>query len=132
MLASSTPIALAGSPAKIKAGANRWSMKLGLSAKARSKFGDGGAVLALENQDTSKLSASLWQAGVEVHRCLRQFKRAIERGGTVIAAIERFDISEEVSLGQLRGGLLTFRITGSCTVTIPEWLYDRDCPGHYM
>src|SRR5206468_1963504 len=22
--------------------------------------------------------------------------------------------------------------TGSCTVDIPEWLYDRDCPGLYM
>ena len=28
--------------------------------------------------------------------------------------------------------LLSLRITGSCTVTIPEWLFDRDCPGHYM
>src|SRR5262249_15548654 len=28
--------------------------------------------------------------------------------------------------------LLPWRITGSCTVTVPEWLYDRDCPGHYM
>jgi hypothetical protein len=106
--------------------------EIGVEREGSLEFGDGGVVLALENQDISKLSASLWQAGVEVHRCLRQFKRAIERGGTVIAAIERFDISEEVSLGQLRGGLLTFRITGSCTVTIPEWLYDRDCPGHYM
>src|SRR4029077_1238554 len=28
--------------------------------------------------------------------------------------------------------LLTLKVTGSCQVTIPEWLYDRDCPGHYM
>src|SRR5262249_49322465 len=28
--------------------------------------------------------------------------------------------------------LLSFRITGSCTVTVPEWLYDLGCPGHYM
>jgi hypothetical protein len=27
---------------------------------------------------------------------------------------------------------LSLRITGSCTITVPEWLYDRDCPGHYM
>jgi hypothetical protein len=38
-----------------------------------------------------------------------------------------------VSLRQLDPlALLTLRITGSCTVTVPEWLYDRDCPGHYM
>jgi hypothetical protein len=24
------------------------------------------------------------------------------------------------------------KITGSCTVTAPEWLYDLGCPGHYM
>lgn len=28
--------------------------------------------------------------------------------------------------------LLTLRLTGSCSVTVPEWLFDRDCPGHYM
>jgi hypothetical protein len=28
--------------------------------------------------------------------------------------------------------LLTLRATGSCQVSIPEWFYDRDCPGHYM
>jgi len=28
--------------------------------------------------------------------------------------------------------LLTLKATGSCVVSIPEWLYDMDCPGHYM
>jgi hypothetical protein len=43
------------------------------------------------------------------------------------------EITRHVSLRQLDPiALLTLRITGSCTVTIPEWLYDRDCPGHYM
>ncbi len=28
--------------------------------------------------------------------------------------------------------LLTLKATGTCQVTIPEWLYNRDCPGHYM
>ena len=43
------------------------------------------------------------------------------------------EITRHVSLRQLDPqALLTFRITGSCTITIPEWLYDRDCPGHYM
>jgi hypothetical protein len=43
------------------------------------------------------------------------------------------EITRHVSLRQLDPlALLTLRIGGSCTVTIPEWLYDRDCPGHYM
>jgi hypothetical protein len=43
------------------------------------------------------------------------------------------ELTRHVSLNQLDPlALLTLKITGSCTVTIPEWLYDRDCPGHYM
>ena len=43
------------------------------------------------------------------------------------------EMTRHISLRQLDPiALLTFRITGTCTVTIPEWLYDRDCPGHYL
>jgi hypothetical protein len=43
------------------------------------------------------------------------------------------ELLRHVSLRQLDPmALLTLRITGSCTVTVPEWLYDRDCPGLYM
>ena len=43
------------------------------------------------------------------------------------------ELTRHVSLRQLDPiALLTLRITGACTVTVPEWLYDRDCPGHYM
>jgi hypothetical protein len=43
------------------------------------------------------------------------------------------EMTRHVSLRQLNPlALLTFKITGACTVTIPEWLYDRDCPGQYM
>src|SRR5262249_24912108 len=55
-------------------------------------------------------SASLWQAGVEVHRRLHQFKGAIERSGTEIIAIERFDISVMVSPGQHRSGAGVIRV----------------------
>ena len=38
-----------------------------------------------------------------------------------------------VSLRQLDPlALVSLRLTGGCTVTIPEWLYDLHCPGHYM
>jgi hypothetical protein len=43
------------------------------------------------------------------------------------------ELTRHVSLRQLDPlALLSLRITGSCTVVVPEWLYDRDCPGHYM
>ena len=43
------------------------------------------------------------------------------------------EMTRHVSLRRLDPiALLTLRITGSCTVTIPEWLYDLDCPGIYM
>ena len=50
-------------------------------------------MLALEKQDISKLSASFWQAGVEMHSRLRQFKGAIERSRTEMIAIKRFEVS---------------------------------------
>jgi hypothetical protein len=43
------------------------------------------------------------------------------------------ELTRHVSLRQLDPvALLALRTTGSATVTVPEWLYDRDCPGHYM
>jgi len=43
------------------------------------------------------------------------------------------ELTRHVSLRQLDPmALLKLKISGSTTVTIPEWLYDRDCPGHYM
>jgi hypothetical protein len=47
--------------------------------------------------------------------------------------LRELEITRHVSLRQLDPmALLTLRITGACITTIPEWLYDRDCPGHYM
>lgn len=38
-----------------------------------------------------------------------------------------------VSLRQLNPmALITLRTTGACTFTIPEWFFDRECPGQYM
>jgi hypothetical protein len=43
------------------------------------------------------------------------------------------EMTKHVSLRQLDPrALLLMRTTGTCTVSVPEWLYDRDCPGHYM
>lgn len=43
------------------------------------------------------------------------------------------ELTKHVSLRQLNPiALLQLKATGTCQVTIPEWLYDLDCPGHYM
>jgi receptor-binding and translocation channel-forming TcA subunit of Tc toxin len=43
------------------------------------------------------------------------------------------EITRHVSIRQLDPlALLSLRVHGSCQITIPEWLYDRDCPGHYL
>src|SRR5690606_17235900 len=43
------------------------------------------------------------------------------------------ELTRNISLRQLDPyALLMLKATGSCQVTVPEWLYDRDCPGHYM
>ena len=43
------------------------------------------------------------------------------------------ELTKHVSLRQLNPiALLALKATGTCQVTVPEWLYDMDCPGHYM
>lgn len=43
------------------------------------------------------------------------------------------ELVRHVSLRQLDPvALLTLKATGTCQFTIPEWLFDMDCPGHYM
>jgi hypothetical protein len=43
------------------------------------------------------------------------------------------ELTRHISLRRLNPlALLTLKATGSCTVTLPEWLYDIDGPGHYM
>ena len=47
--------------------------------------------------------------------------------------LRELELTRHVSLRQLDPlALLSLKVTGSCTLTIPEWLYDRDCPGNYF
>jgi Tc toxin complex TcA C-terminal TcB-binding domain len=44
-----------------------------------------------------------------------------------------FELTRHVSLRQLDPfALLSLKVKGKCEITIPEWVYDLDCPGHYM
>ena len=44
-----------------------------------------------------------------------------------------FELTKHVSLRQLDPlALLALKATGACEVTVPEWLFDLDGPGHYI
>jgi hypothetical protein len=44
-----------------------------------------------------------------------------------------YELVKHISLRQLNPtALLQLKATGTCEVNIPEWLFDLDCPGHYM
>jgi len=44
-----------------------------------------------------------------------------------------FELTKHISLRQLNPlALLTLKAKGACEVTLPEWVYDMDGPGHYM
>jgi hypothetical protein len=43
------------------------------------------------------------------------------------------ELTRHISLRQLDPiALLSLKTSGTCQFTVPEWLFDRDCPGHYM
>lgn len=44
-----------------------------------------------------------------------------------------FEITKHISLAQMAPlSLVTLKETGKCTISLPEWLFDMDYPGHYM
>jgi hypothetical protein len=44
-----------------------------------------------------------------------------------------YELTRHVSLARLDPiALLKLKATGSCELTVPEWLFDLDSPGHYM
>jgi hypothetical protein len=43
------------------------------------------------------------------------------------------ELTRQISLRQLDPiALLNLKTTGSCEIAVPEWLFDRECPGHYL
>jgi hypothetical protein len=44
-----------------------------------------------------------------------------------------YELTRHVSLRQLApAALLALKTTGACEVTVPEWVFDLDTPGHYL
>jgi hypothetical protein len=47
--------------------------------------------------------------------------------------LREYELTKHISLQRLNpNALLHLKATGTCEIAIPEWLFDLDCPGHYM
>ena len=67
-------------------------------------------------------------SGEALHLDLKRMEMAYHENNK-----RELELTRHVSLRQLNPlALLTLKATGSCTVPVPEWLYDLDCPGHYV
>ncbi|OOG41349.1 hypothetical protein [Rhodanobacter sp. C05] len=85
--------------------------------------------------DTQFIQFNYWDSGHQgllsgeaLHFDLKRLEMAYHDNNT-----RELEMTRHVSLRQLDPqALIAMRLTGTCTVSIPEWLYDRDCPGHYM
>lgn len=67
-------------------------------------------------------------AGEALHLDVKRMEMAYHENNK-----RELELTRHVSLRQLNPlALLALKTTGTCQVTIPEWLYDRDCPGHFM
>jgi hypothetical protein len=94
-----------------------------------------GELMRPEVDATSYVRYNSWDRGREgllageaLHLDLKRMELAYHDNNRREHELTRF-----VSLRQLDPqALLSLKLTGRCDVTIPEWFYDRDCPGHYM
>jgi hypothetical protein len=69
-----------------------------------------------------------WLSGEKLYLDIKQMELAYHDSNK-----RELELTRHISLAQLDPlALINLRITGSCTFTVPEWLYDWDCPGLYM
>ena len=67
-------------------------------------------------------------AGDKLHLDIKRMEMAYHEHNR-----RELELTRHISLRQLDPmALLRLKATGSCEVTIPEWLFDLDVPGHYM
>ncbi|UQA60397.1 neuraminidase-like domain-containing protein [Polyangium aurulentum] len=89
----------------------------------------------LAQPDTSFVTFGYWDSlkkGLLAGEKLQHDLRRME-----VAYLEQnkreYEITKHVSLAEIDPlALLELREKGSCEVELPEWLFDRDWPGHYM
>jgi Tc toxin complex TcA C-terminal TcB-binding domain len=88
-----------------------------------------------ELDDTTFVQFNYWNTGYKgllsgesLHLDLKRMELAYHENNK-----REFELIRHVSLRQLNPmAFLSLRTTGTCTFTIPEWLFDRECAGHYM
>lgn len=91
--------------------------------------------LGLQDSDSNFIQFGYWDnlkkgllAGEKLHHDLKRMELAYLDQNR-----REYELTKHISLRQLNpAALLFFRATGLCEFEIPEWLYDLDCPGHYM
>jgi hypothetical protein len=91
--------------------------------------------LAADVQGSPFIQAGNWDnlkrgllAGEHLHQDLKRMECAY-----LEANVREFEITKHVSLLQLDpGALISLKQTYTCTLDVPEALFDLDCPGHYM
>ncbi|HNP52353.1 MAG TPA: hypothetical protein PKJ85_11250, partial [Nitrosomonas nitrosa] len=86
-------------------------------------------------QDSNYIQFDNWDdlrkgllSGEKLHHDLRRLETAY-----LDLNKREFELTKHVSLRQLNPmALLQLKVNGFCDITLPEWLFDLDCPGHYM
>jgi Tc toxin complex TcA C-terminal TcB-binding domain/Neuraminidase-like domain len=91
--------------------------------------------LGLEDKDSNFIRFGYWDSMKKGLLAGEQLALDIKR--LEVAYLDNnkreFELTRHVSLRQLNPlALLALRKTGACEFGLPEWLFDRDCPGHYM
>lgn len=85
--------------------------------------------------DVPFITAGYWDAGRE--GLLAGESLGVDLRRLELAYLEanrrEYELTKHVSLARLDPmALLRLKATGSCEVSIPEWLFDMDAPGHFM
>jgi hypothetical protein len=88
-----------------------------------------------ELDDTTFVQVNYWDSehqgllsGEALHLDVKRMEMAYHDSNK-----RELELTRHVSLRQLDPlALLALRTTGQCTFSIPEWFFDRECPGHYM
>jgi hypothetical protein len=88
-----------------------------------------------ELDQTTFIQFNYWNAGYQgllageaLHLDLKRMDLAYHDNNK-----RELEMTRHISLRQLNPmALLQLRTSGTCTFTVPEWFFDRECPGHYM
>ena len=88
-----------------------------------------------EVDNTTYIKFNYWDAGRKgllsaeaLYLDIKQMEMAYHENNK-----REYELIKHVSLKKLDPiALLSLKATGTCQFVIPEWLFDLDCPGHYM